>query len=64
MWLRRLKGRVMIELRPVTQDEAQLLNGRTPAGSSAEDTAAPIPQFMGIDLYPCTDAMQRRKSLR
>ena len=47
---------------PATQDEVQLFEvtcARTPSNSIER-----IPQFMGIDLYPCTDAMQRRRSLK
>jgi hypothetical protein len=47
---------------PATLDEVRLINGypRSPAA----DTPATVPQFMGIDLYPCDDATQRRESLR
>ncbi|MGH8045933.1 MAG: hypothetical protein ACREKL_01690 [Chthoniobacterales bacterium] len=45
---------------PATQDEVRMLN--TPATDG--DPAAPVPQFMGIDLYPCNDATERRESLQ
>jgi len=43
---------------PATQDEVQMLKPPASAGD------APVPQFMGIDLYPCNDAELRRDSLR
>jgi hypothetical protein len=47
---------------PATQDEVLLFDrsGTETPPASAER----VPQFMGIDLYPCSDATQRRDSLR
>jgi len=47
---------------PVTQDEVVLFD--QPDTGIPAATAESVPQFMGIDLYPCPDAMQRRKSLQ
>jgi hypothetical protein len=45
---------------PVTNAEAELFDATCDETSSIQS----VPQFMGIDLYPCTDAMQRRQSLK
>jgi hypothetical protein len=47
---------------PATEDEVHLINGDS--APLAGEPAAAVPQFMGIDLYPCKDAEQRRESLR
>lgn len=47
---------------PATMDEVRLIHSY--GGRSFEGIPAVVPQFMGIDLYPCTDAMERRDSLR
>jgi len=46
---------------PATQEEVRQINGYD---ATADEPSTGVPQFMGIDLYPCNDAEQRRESLR
>lgn len=47
---------------PATHDEVRQISGCRPRPS--DEPQAAVPQFMGIDLYPCPDACRRRDSLR
>jgi hypothetical protein len=47
---------------PATHEEVRLINHS--AATPTDEPSRAVPQFMGIDLYPCSDAGQRRESLR
>ncbi len=47
---------------PATDDEVRLFYN--PKVGIPPTPSARVPQFMGIDLYPCPDAPQRRQSLK